>query len=315
MSTFRPVHGAGLAGAAIAAFGVTLAASPAQATHTPSAPTNYVSVVAATGTDKVAYARTTAETGWRNLGGQLSGPAAVVKAANGRTYYVGRGTNASLYVRTDTTNWTRLASTTYCGNPAATSDATYLYVACRGGNGALYSGKALLSASAPVITAWANLGGKLATDPAMAYDHLEGVIYYAVGPRYSEDGDSANLYANYGGSGWEREWMDCAGRPAAAIAEGERDLGVLWTACLQANGSVAYQYFGDFAPHIREGIINGTATGAPSIALSPKGDTARIYVQGTNGAAYMSTLTMTGTTSLRLIGGTFAGGVGAAGLG
>ncbi|MDP9433492.1 MAG: hypothetical protein M3P91_12530 [Actinomycetota bacterium] len=317
MYGIRPLPLAGSA-AAVVALALTMGATPAAAVDAAAAPSDFLSVVTATGTNKTPYARTSATATWQSLGGQLVGPPAVVRAVNERTYYVGKATNGNLYVRTNTTGWSRLHSTTNCGNPAISADSTHLNVTCRGiSNGALYLGKAPLSASAPVVASWTSLGGKISSDPAMITASW-GNVYLAIGPRYSyEDWDgtvrSGNVWGFDHADGWYQWDLDCAGRPS--IAANRSGIEQWWVSCVRTGGSVAFQHyvFGD-APDYREGVISATATGVPGIAVSPDGGTARIYVQGTNSAVYVSTLTSDTKTAFAKLGGAVMGGVGATSL-
>ncbi len=76
-------------------------------------------IVTVAGTNHTPYARRSTDPTWLRLGGQVDSAPSVATAPNGTTYMVARGLNAVLYVRTLTTGWARLSSTTNCGPPGS----------------------------------------------------------------------------------------------------------------------------------------------------------------------------------------------------
>ncbi len=311
-----PAH---VAMAAACVVGVSLAGSPAAGAADAGFAAvieEFDTVVTGTTANRIPYTRSTPDAAWTSLGGQLIGPPAVVRAANSHTYYVGLGTNNVLYVRTEASGWTRLSSTTDCGVPAVGADSTTLYVSCRGrSNGALYSGKAPLT-DAPVIGSWRNLGGKLLAAPSMVVDSEFGAVHFVVGGRYTEDGFSGNVYATEEHHHeWSRVGMDCAGRPAVSYQAGStpEQFGGLSFTCRRSNG--ALNFFLISPEDLRDGVINVTASGDVATALSPSGDTLRIFFQASSGAANVCTLSTTASQGCtRIVEGLFSGGMAASAL-
>ncbi|HEV2029128.1 MAG TPA: hypothetical protein VGS16_11465 [Candidatus Dormibacteraeota bacterium] len=152
-------------------------------------------------------------------GGVLIGAPAVVAipqtSGPAKPIYIATGSDHSLYVRSDTLGWQSLSGgAIYClDNPAGVVIALTLYVACEGGDHALWHAEtaAPTGTNLPAVnpSSWKTLGGVLGAGPAVA----------SVGgtPTYFVLGADQHIYSrtlassNYTGFSWT-----CMGHPAVA---------------------------------------------------------------------------------------------------
>ncbi len=252
-------------------------------------------IVTVAGTNYTPYARRSTDLTWLALGGQVDSAPSVVTAPNGATYMVARGLNAVLYVRTLTTGWARLSSTTNCGPPAVTATATQLVVACRGlSNGALHFGMASLRS--PFISSWVHGGGRLLSDPSVNITANGDARFWVVGGPHA----SGNVWQRTGRSSWSPFAATCGTRPSAGERNG------LTFGCASPAGTLTYQ----------AGTVRGTVPAqlAGDIGLAPGSGygMASVYAQGPANAVYRATIAPGGASGFAPVGGSVRGGAGAA---
>ncbi len=252
--------------------------------------------------------------GWHSLGGQISGPPAMVALPNEpgtsasvpeSPLFIATGNNELLYERLLTGGWEQVGPVdgSCLGSPAAVitniDGTTTLIVACEGTNNQLYYHLAgVPSAGAlPVFdSGWTSLGGVLTAPPAVAT--VDGVITFFV------RGTNGRIYTRTLTSGYTETPWACVGAPAAAqqattgitvfACEGTND--ALWEATSSGGGWTAAVSLG------------GALIGSPAIAASS--EQIEFFAEGTTHAVYERT-TATGWVS---IGGSAVGGAGATAL-
>jgi spore germination protein YaaH len=244
--------------------------------------------------------------GFANLGGGLLAAPAVAVAPGtsgqpGTPYYIATGTDHHLWVRTDTQDWGPLSPNAWCDdNPAATVMAGNLYVACKGGDQALWvSSTPLPSSGLPVAGGFVSLGGRLLNGPAAAV--VAGNVWY-IGL-----GTDHRAWFNPGGTGWSATNWGCNGHPALASSGADA-----YFACQGTDGQLwfAHANGANWSGAVPAGghLIDG-----PGIAAA--GSSARIFVIGTDHHAYdlVATSTMQ-ASAYSADSGTFVGGIAGAGL-
>lgn len=128
-------------------------------------------VIAVAGSNGALYVKRSSEASFRGLGGALSdAPAVAYSSFTRRTYYVVKGINNALYVRTDTTAFTPIVPSSCKFSPAVGIFGSRFVVACIGPNGALYAGSAtLMTASNPRVSTLLYQGGVAAQGPAIFF--------------------------------------------------------------------------------------------------------------------------------------------------
>ena len=178
-----------------------------------------INVVAAEGSDRALYARTTGGD-ITNLGGVLSGAPAVaaVPQASGiaQPLYIVTGSDNKLYVRSNSQGWQHLTTTnptTCLDNPAAVvtgpAGGATLTVGCQGADHALWMLQGPVSSSGlPSFSKWVRLGGGLTAGPAVA--PVGGNLTFFV------TGGKGRVYTRTVSSGFVRAPWTCVGHPAAA---------------------------------------------------------------------------------------------------
>lgn len=303
---FRPVrHRITLAAVALGAAGAMAASVPTVA----SAASSELNVIAVTGPNHALYMRTSAALpeGYRKLGGYLvDEPAVVHDSRDGSNYYLGRGSNDNVYYRSDSQGFVPLSPAVACIEPAAALSGSTLAIACKGRNGSLYSIKTTLSGGRLTVDSVSNYGGALQYGPAVAAtgDPTDPFDYAVVGT-------NNKLYFRSDATGYDNSGYTCTDSPAIA----ENANGGL-AAC--ADDKKELFYFGAFGPSPTDptafGSAGGQVVGRPGIALH-RDNSADVYVLGTNGSVYRTTVTpdSTGGRSTRfvLVGGQGLGGVAA----
>jgi hypothetical protein len=243
--------------------------------------------------------------GWHGLGGRTIGaPAVAAQPSGSRTaipIFVAVGTNHALYVRTLTRSWQQLSpGATYClDNPAAAVIGNVLYVACEGGNHALYVGSTgAPSGELPVIAHFTNYGGVLGAGPAIA----------AVGgangtPFFFATGANGGLYTRTATHGWGRLTLTCTGHPAAGIASAST---TTYVACNDAGRLLYLTTTGNgWGPRTS---LGGSLVNGPGVAATNEG--VFVLVEGHNRNAYLRGLSLGWTD----VGGVLSNGAEAAGL-
>jgi hypothetical protein len=250
--------------------------------------------------------------GWGSLGGILLSAPAVASVPNGANkgapLFIGTGADHDLWVRTTGLGWQRLHdSPAYCiDNPAAAVIGGTLYVACQGGDHALWlnqSSGAVTPGVIPTLTrgTFQALGGNLSAGPALAKVPLRA------GPDIMAVNSDNSVSDWYGGS-FHATSFGCIGHPALATkSDGSRAYfgckgldSALWQS--QNDGSTnGGNWFGT-------GSLVGYILDGPGISPTAQGVT--FYGEGGDQAVWERTL-VTGWTSDS---GIVKYGVGAAGL-
>lgn len=266
-------------------------------------------VVAVTGTNGHLYATSPGSTTFQNLGGSLIGPPAVTYA-NGRYFFVVRGTDNALYVRTFTTGFTRLVSgSTYCIGPDVASDGSTLAVGCEGSNGALYAAEVAAPKSGnPVIASLSNEGGKLDAGPGLSFFNSKAAAE-AVGAAYDFHGGTYDTYTRpLVSGGWTADASSYCG--ASMIVSSYISYGWEYQGCEYATSHALYFVRADYKGGCAGG--GGAIEGRIGIAVTGKGSAALFFVEGTNGALYLTT-SVCGSSKFTKIAGAAEGGVAATG--
>jgi len=215
------------------------------------------------------------------MGGALLGAPAIIALAQAGAslgfLYVATGGDHDLWVRSGASSWQRLTdSPVYCiDNPAGIAIAGTLYVACQGGDHALWHAEVALSAGSalPVIPAgaWHSLGGTLSAGPAIV--SLSGTVTYFV------LGADSQIYARTAAStGFTANGWFCVGHPAVAS-----DGSTAYFACHGMDSTLQYstRATGGWGPLQS---LGGTLVDGPGIAATPTGPI--FYVEGGDSALW-----------------------------
>lgn len=275
MNTFRA-----LAAVSATALAAALAAFGPSAAHAdePSA------AVVVTGTNSQVYYHATGTTGFTSLGGASAYTPSVIVTPSNRVYVLVTGTNHHLYVRTLQDAWRRVdAPSTSCEQSAmAVTDASgsnvTALVACRGGNGVLYTSTAtFVDGRYPTWTSFANWGGQISGAPAIAVPSGGGSpTIYVLGTARPP---TVNLYAK---SSPVAAWRtvgnySCGFGPAVAVKGPETYL-----TCPLSSGAPMYA--------VNDGsgwsstVLSGQLVNTPALVADSAG--VSLYGQGTSGALY-----------------------------
>ncbi|GAC1337728.1 MAG: hypothetical protein NVSMB29_02520 [Candidatus Dormibacteria bacterium] len=241
-------------------------------------------VVAVRGTDSAVW--TNHGSGWAPLGGQTFFTPATL-AANAAPLYVVTGTDANLWVRSDTAPWQPLTTQhTMCsGSPGIASDpsGTTFMVACKGGDGALwYATGALRGGALPAVGGWSPLGGRLLDGPALAT--VEGQATFMV------NGTDGWLYTRTLSSQFVRTNWRCVGSPGLAGGGTQAYFG-----CHGTDGSLWHSENagGGWGPTRSAG---GRLAG-DMLTIAPVGGGASEYVEGLDHGVYRSSVGPQGTST------------------
>lgn len=294
-------------------------------TSAAAAPQPSVTVIAVRGHDHHLYAKRSNEKHFRNLGGALNAaPAVVYSKATKLTYYIARGTDNQLYVRTDTTKFTRFAPSrcTYAPSAAVSRSGSLLTVACAapGSRGTYYAEVIASGIGNPITSKMSYVDGSATKNvhgPAVFYGvdlplflsmtalergNARNVVFYDLtkGPFFDADERCA-------------QQLDAVAANAAVP---------IITACQSANPAVngggntrsllVVASGTDPSDYGRATI--GQMTGRPGIASTGEVAGSRIYVTSPGGVVYGTILTGSGaaSTGFRKVGGSALAGVSAA---
>jgi hypothetical protein len=242
-------------------------------------------------------------TGWHGLGGRTIGAPAVaaVPTSSGpaNPLFVATGTNHTLYVRSLHQPWHVLGRSYCLDNPAAAVIGGALYVACEGGNHALYVGATgVPSTGLPTISHFSNLGGVLAAGPALAsVGGPNGTVFFFA------TGKSGGLYTRTVHTGWGRLALTCTGHPAAGIASAGS---TTYVAC-DSGGHLLYITSNGHGWSARTNL-GGALVNGPGVAATNLG--VFFLVEGRNHNAYVHGLSGGWVN----VGGYLLTGVGSVGL-
>ena len=244
--------------------------------------------------------------GWQTRGGGLiAAPALVgIHQSNNSVVplYIVTSNDHNLWVRNDTSNWQPLDSNgpVYCnGSPGAALHGSTLYVACQGGDGALWyaSTPAPTGTALPVFAAgsWHPGGGRLSAGPALA-DVNGTMTFFANGTDgviYTEPAGSNNAFV---ATNWR-----CVGAPAAGT-QGSKT----YFASTAGDNQLWYATCTTTCTGVSAIALGGVLVGSP--AVSANTGATRFFGEGQDGAVWEITL---GVGTWSSDGGIVVGGVGA----
>lgn len=253
--------------------------------------------------------------GWHSLGGQVSGPPAVVALPDDEEipavgpsvpaspWFIATGVNKDLYIRSLTVGWQKIPAQCL-GSPAAwittrSDGQDTLTVACEGTSHKLdYQTAGVSGPEMPVfLNGWSDLGGTLTAGPAIA--PVGGVLTFFV------RGPNGRIYTRTLKSGYiERAWA-CNGPPAATM---QATTQTTVFACQGTSHQLLEASNDNGAAWTPAASLGGTLIGAPAVAVTS--ETTDFFGEGADHSVFERT-TAAGWTSL---GGAAAGGTGAAAL-
>lgn len=315
----RPSRSLALVAAGVAAAAGLVLPSPAMAT-VPSCMVNGApgTVVAVTGSDRAVYYRCqdNPSANFSPLGGfSTSAPSVLTTASN--VYFLVSGQDHSLYIRTLDLPWTKAVASAYCIQPAmALKSSTEIVVACKGGNGQLYTSTTTFTdGQLPRWTTFTSLGGALAGGPALAVVGTVGgttVQYYVVGTNhlpYENNGGVPGRFSSIGTYGCS----DTLAVTSAGTSVYVGCVGQLSGAALYASnasngdpsGWSVFQSLGGVLQRVPALVATRDATGALA-ALT-------FFGMGSNDRLYQRQISPT-ASAWTLVGGLLRRGVGAAQL-
>jgi hypothetical protein len=262
-------------------------------------------VAGAVGTDNGLWVLHSGSPNFTGDGGVLLGAPAVVAIPQttgpALPVYIATGSDHSLYVRSDTLGWQSLSggSVNCIDNPAGVVIAGTLYVACEGGDHALWHAEtaAPTGTNLPTVSAgnWHSLGGVLIAGPAVG--NVAGT------PTYLVVGTDQHIYSRSLATGFTRfSWAACIGHPALA-AFGSTS----YFACHGTDNALWY------ATNTGSGwsaalSLGGAITDGVGIAATASGPI--FFAEGTGGVVYQRSLNSGWTSD----GGQVSFGVGASSL-
>lgn len=260
-------------------------------------------VIAVQGTTGHLYASRQAGA-FSDLGGTVRDAPAVV-SGRGRNYYVVRGSDDALYVRTDSTSFTPLvaAAGTRCGEPdAAVLGEDLLLVGCRGSDNRLYTGFVTLPlAGNPSLPRLTSQGGVLAAGPALWFSGRTAMAD-VVGASYTDSaGATSDTYRRTltDRTGvFTRTGTACGAAPTTASTAGH-----VYSACVAPDDTVAARVDGAVVSS------DGVAEGRTGLAVASDGSKATLVVQGVRNRLYRKTLMPSGATAYTAIQGLGVAGV------
>jgi hypothetical protein len=201
-----------VAGLLLIAVGGVGASTPAVATPA----SDDVDLVAVVGQDNALWVND--GSGWESLGGYLIDTPAVTVGET-QVYYLGLGTDRNVWIRTDDIGWTRFGPTgTRCDGPSAVvsgfgGPTPTLAVACRGGDGAVWSAHVPdQETGVPTTSSWRYVGGgvKYGVNVSDVQPWVVDDPMFA----YTAVGTNDAVWINEGGT-WYSEGGQCWG-PASA---------------------------------------------------------------------------------------------------
>jgi hypothetical protein len=237
-------------------------------------------VLGAVGTDNGLWVLHSGSPSWTGDGGVILGAPAVVAipqtSGPASPIYIATGSDHSLYVRNDAQGWQSFSpSPTYClDNPAGAVIAGTLYVACEGGDRALWHAEtaAPTGTNLPAlnVSSWHSLGGVLAAGPAVG--SVAGT------PTYLVIGTDQHVYSRDLTTGFQGFAWTCIGHPALASFGSTSYFGchgtddALWYATNTGSGWSAPQSLGGV---LIDGVGVAATSGGPVF-----------FVEGTDGGVY-----------------------------
>jgi len=229
-------------------------------------------LLAVTGRDAQLHSTTDVRRPLLPQGGRLvGGPALAV--AGSEVYTVGVGADRALYVRSRTRGWRRLGPAgTRCTGPSVAISGRTMAVACRGADGHLRVGKAVLPAAGlPAIARFKDRGGALLHGPVAS--QRDGVFTYEV------VGTDHAVWSTGDSGGWRE------------LAGGLRCYGPPGTDSLDGNGLACRSRSGSLQLVLARGNepvdVGGQVVGRPGLAVDVDGTT-RSYVLGTDGRTHVA---------------------------
>jgi len=285
---------------AVAALAVT-ALTPATAVSADVV--GFVDVVATVGTDGRLWVRDSTDPAWAPLGGDLRATPSVVPAPDD-VWFVGLGGDGNVWIRDSDPRrgWQRLGPVgTRCEGPSAVVSVDVLAVACRGGDGAVWAGRATVPAdgSLPRIAAFRSLGGVVRHGAAVSDVSTGSTAQFA----YLAVGADGFPYTHTA-SGWKLfATVRCAG-PVSTDEYFRR------IACRAPDGSLHATRPGwstGYHP------LGGQLTGQPGVSVTG-GQTSAYYVLAPDGGLWRREREEPGPDQWRRFGGTGRYGVAAASL-
>lgn len=238
--------------------------------------------IAVTGSNRALYVRGPAQLGFSNWGGQLVNAPAIAYT-NGITHVIGIGTNNILYHRTAETGWHRLMPDNYyCTDVSASADNGIVYVACRGGNGALYTFQFAGTNQTPFVTTLVKLGGWFMGAVGVVITDA-GPTYYVTGGSYLKDEGGQtyefNVWYRTATGPWNRYDTYCQGPPAVSSTAT-----TYYFACRYTPRQVLVESWrpgGDKGTWVVY-ALPGSIQGNPALAPIGNGNNAQLYVAGTD---------------------------------
>jgi hypothetical protein len=218
---------------------------------------------------------------WYSLGGQTVAPPAVVDIGN-QPYYIATGTNGALFIRTINTGWNQFAPSFCFNSPSATWNGVFLYVACRGGDSALWVARTLAAPgqiSFPSVV-WTDYGGGLSDGPATV---LQGG--FGSPPAFVAPTSSGLVW--YHGPAVSDAWVptneNCVGGHLAADSgPGKTPVG----ACRGPDAQAWFSFLPGIPPFVTD-PQGGVIVGGPGVT-SANNDTGSpiVYAMGTDGQVW-----------------------------
>ena len=239
-------------------------------------------LLATVGTDRQVWTRSGTSPTWTPRGGVVLDAPAVVRGS-ADTYLVGLGADRNVWVRGLQTSWQRLGPVgTHCTGPSAVGSGGQLAVACRGADGALYTGQVTLPTrvgAVPQLTAWVNRGGRL----------LHGAAVSAAGSGeasfvYSGVGTDSRPWSRTSTAGWSPLGSQQCGGPLAAS-----EVSGVWACRDRATDALT-----SFRATGPTSVLGGRTTGRPGISVDPDG-VARFAAIGADGRVWVVRQSADGT--------------------
>lgn len=269
--------------------------------------------IAVRGKNDKLYALSGSEKHFRSLGGSLRAtPAVGYSSTTKQTYYVARGSDDSLYVRTDTQPFAKLAPSKCTYQPTVFVRGSTFIFACIGrSDHALYYGRATLAGSAlPKVKTMFYQGGRAIYGPTVGID--QGIPQFAIvntRDRRVHSNVVVRSAADPRGKFYDADEY-CAQQVDIQVdpSEAHRD----YFGCL--NGSVKENDGTPGSLYLetgKGGITGGTIAGRVGIAPIPDASAAAVYVTSPGGVVYIALATQSSLTAFVKVGGSVKPGVSA----
>lgn len=310
----------GLQTVAVAAIALALAALPAVAATTggiaapAAAPATAATAATATpvlgvgGRNAQLYGKF-GDQPYQSFGGHLLGAPAVF--SDGReVYYIVRGSDNNLYVRSNHAGFAKLSTTTLdCAEaPGAAFDPSsgFFAVACLDRNKALFYAMSTLPGGAelPQTGGFTRLGGQFTSAPGVFFTSADAAQFLGVGTVFDKaTGNNTYLFNSAGQHVHVNQ--ACSAAPEEVVQSGNE-----FFACRDGrSGGVRFSV--QVGGVTQSGVRSSGNIGRPGLAVSPNGASALVYVTGSNRAIYRAELTIAGLGQGMLVGGSSFSGPGA----